>query len=181
MVNQGRQREAGQVVDEMARRAPRDVSTLQARALLERARGNRGAAVAAMLELAEAPDRAAMDLNQSAWFHLVENIELPRALELARMAVATAAASDTALHTLASIEAELGDLHAAKEDVLKAMGLAGRSTPTGAEWYVFGRIAEHLGLRGDAEAAYRKIKDEPDIEFMPDVDDLARRRLTGKF
>ena len=61
------------------------------------------------------------------------------------------------VNTLAAIEAELGDLDRAVHDNWKAMELSGSSEPGDADWYVAGRIYEHLGLTGDATAAYRRI------------------------
>lgn len=80
------------------------------------------------------------------------------------------------LNTLAAIEAERGDLAAAKADEWKAMEVGARAKPDSGDWYVVGRIAEQLGLREDAIGAYRRVLRRPGLPF-PDSYDLAQRRL----
>ncbi|HWO19019.1 MAG TPA: DUF3857 domain-containing protein [Kofleriaceae bacterium] len=108
--------------------------------------------------LLQRPDASASDQNSAAWLRLFTGADLPRALELARKAVGPDRnkARYPALHTLASVLAELGDVQAAFTDGWYAMDKIRRATPDAPDWYLYGRIAEQLGLRDDAIAAYRR-------------------------
>ena len=49
------------------------------------------------------------------------------------------------LHTLSSIQAELGNTTEAREVILHAMEVGGLEEPDSLCWYVFARIAEQYG------------------------------------
>ena len=83
---------------------------------------------------------------------------------------------DKAFNTLAVVEAERGELHSAKTNGWKAMELDHRGKPSGADWYVVGRIAEQLGLRDDALSAYKRVAPNP-RESFPTPYELAQRRM----
>jgi tetratricopeptide (TPR) repeat protein len=119
----------------------------------------------------------AIDHNNLAWLELLSNTKLADALASAREATRLAPSDTSAFETLAAIEAELGDLRAAHDDDLAAMRLRAHDTPTGDDWYVSGRIAEQLGLRDDAIAAYRRVKPRSKNPIIPGSFDLAQRRL----
>jgi hypothetical protein len=55
--------------------------------------------------------------------------------------------------------------------------LAQTGQPRPSDWYVIGRIAEHLGLRDDAIRAYRKVTRSPDVTLDLDADVPAAKRL----
>jgi tetratricopeptide (TPR) repeat protein len=127
--------------------------------------------------LLQRPDAGAYEHNTAAWLRLFTGADLPRALELARKSVGPdrARAADGELNTLAAVEAEVGDVDAAFVDGQLAMEKAGRAVPSPADWYLYGRIAEQLGLRDDAIAAYRRVAD--DSWYQHDAHGLARLRL----
>ena len=119
------------------------------------------------------------ELNELAWLEVVTNTNLSDAL----LAVSEAVRLDTTANTLntrALIELESGDFAKALEDDWKAIALRLHGTPTNADWYVQGRIAELVGLPDDAIAAYRQVK-PPSVRFstVPDPAMLAQRRLAA--
>ena len=112
------------------------------------------------------PDADDSDRNSAAWLRLFTETDLQRALELAHEAVGPD-------RTTAS--SEVGDLGAAKLDGWQSMANGDRATPGPSDWYLHGRIAEHLGLRDDAIASYRRVQ-----QWSKDHHDsylLAQRRL----
>jgi hypothetical protein len=115
--------------------------------------------------------------NNAAWLHLFTGTGLQSALDLVRKAAGPdrERISYGQLNTIAALEAELGELGAAKLDAWQSMENIGRAVPMGPDWLIYGMIAEQLGLRDDAIAAYRRIprSNHPDGVFA-----LAQRRLT---
>jgi len=120
------------------------------------------------------------DFNNLAWWQVVRGKTDSRTLEYARRAVqGNGASSSAAHHTLATILAESGRTSEALEFLLKAVALRDEDNPTGVDWYVLGRIAEHLGETGAAESYYRRVEIEPE-DLGPSEDScfaLAKRRL----
>jgi tetratricopeptide (TPR) repeat protein len=127
--------------------------------------------------LAKLSTATAMDRNNVAWFRVATGKDLPLALELARAATRDVTTpNDAALNTLAVVEAELGDVDAAKADLFRSMEAGNRRIPEPADWYLIGRIHEQLGFRDDAIAAYKRVPADPDRLF-PTPADLAKNRL----
>jgi tetratricopeptide (TPR) repeat protein len=116
--------------------------------------------------------------NELAWLRVTENLDLKAALKLAQQATTPkSAATSNPLNTLALVEAELGDVNAAKDDEWSSMERRPGGTIEDSDWYTIGRIAEGLGLRDDAIAAYRRIPSaEPDIQYKTSYE-LAQKRL----
>jgi hypothetical protein len=82
------------------------------------------------------------------------------------------------LHTLASVEAELGKSLEAYATLLEAID-NGTGEPRPEDFYVLGRIAENVGLPDVALAEYRKVLAVP-IAGAPNqfrACDLAQRRM----
>ncbi|MGN6110690.1 MAG: hypothetical protein ACTHU0_36645, partial [Kofleriaceae bacterium] len=79
-------------------------------------------------------------------------------------------------NTLATAEAEQGDVTAAKRHEWGALERAARK-PGPSDWYVVGRIAEQLGLLEDARAAYQKVAPEPEELAAITAHQFAQRRL----
>jgi tetratricopeptide (TPR) repeat protein len=121
-------------------------------------RGDHAEAVRRIDAALQRPGAGPREQNEGAWYRLFTGTELPRALELARAAAGPdrTKARYAPLHTLAAVEAELGELHDAMLDGWQAMESLGSAAPAAPDWYVYGRIAEQLGLRDDAIAAYRR-------------------------
>jgi tetratricopeptide (TPR) repeat protein len=116
--------------------------------------------------------------NEVAWTLVTLDKNLDRGLELAAKVVGPKKEEAPAapLNTLAVIEAELGRLEEAKQDLWSSIAARRAVRPGIEDWYIVGRIAEHLGLRGDAIAAYKKCtqtpSDDPRSFFA-----FAKRRL----
>jgi tetratricopeptide (TPR) repeat protein len=140
------------------------------------ARGNPAEAIKRYAPLLQNADAAAY--NDLAWLYVTEGQDLKIAVDLARKAVGNdkARANANALNTLALIETELGDLGAAKADEWAAMERRPRGMDP-SDWYTIGRIAEQLGLRDDAIAAYRKIVPVHGPQTSRSSYELAQRRL----
>lgn len=113
-------------------------------------------------------------LNEEAWLDLLANADVQDGLAKAQQAVQKFPKSAAVFHTLASLEAEVGDVRSAIKHLHDAIRLR-RTGATDADWYVIGRIAEQLGYRSDASAAYRRM--QPAKSGLPDTYDLAQRRL----
>jgi tetratricopeptide (TPR) repeat protein/transglutaminase-like putative cysteine protease len=173
--------EAGRLVADALAADPDDREVLAARAMIAAARGDWSTANAQHDALLRRTPPREGDLNNAAWFRLTSGQDLARARELARQADAIdpAKTGPNALHTIAAIEAELGDLVAAKYQLDRAMERDKRHQPSGGDWYVIGRIAEQLGLRDDAIAAYRRVPSPSRLPLVPGSYELARRRLNA--
>ena len=127
---------------------------------------------------------SSMGERQLAWTALftgrVTQDDLDRAHRAARETPHGSFASQArALRTLAAVQAEHGHLEAARDTLLEGVQLLG-GQPEPDDWYVLGRIAEKLGRRDAARAAYQRVeKPEPDadVEMMGSAWTLAQRHL----
>jgi tetratricopeptide (TPR) repeat protein/transglutaminase-like putative cysteine protease len=121
----------------------------------------------------------AIDYNNLAWNALAAGAVDDQALVNAQRAVRESGQRDRAsLHTLASVYAELGRTTEAREFVLRSMVIEGLDQPDSVDWFVFGRIAEHYGVRDAATAMYRKVAPpENEVETATSTYRLAQRRL----
>ncbi|MEO5729470.1 MAG: hypothetical protein ABI134_29510, partial [Byssovorax sp.] len=86
--------------------------------------------------------------------------------------------NDKVLNTLAALNAELGRVEDARETLMKAIALHTDGDPSGADWYVIGRIAEQLSLPDEARAAYARVASTGKAQGGS-VYQLAQRRLKG--
>jgi tetratricopeptide (TPR) repeat protein len=131
-----------------------------------------------------APGAGAGELNGVAWARLAmagtpgPAGDLTSALELARKAVDKAPQRGGILNTLATLEAEHGDLGRAIADNLKALKLQNSVEPDPDDWFVIGRILEQLGLTADATAAYKRVT-PPRYDQLVNTYELAQRRLAA--
>ncbi len=120
------------------------------------------------------------DFNNLAWWRVVKGKVDPETLNQARKAIlGTGASSSPAHHTLATVLAEAGRTAEALELLLKALGMRDEENPTGADWYLLGRIAEQLGETTAAKSYYLRVK--PDRDELDEGEfgcpALAKRRL----
>jgi tetratricopeptide (TPR) repeat protein len=134
--------------------------------------------------LVQDPGAGPSEFNQVAWQRLAmvgmpgAAGDLTGALELARKAVDKLPQNGAYLNTLATLEAEHGDLDRAIPDNLKAMELRHITEPTAYDWYVIGRIEEQLGLTADAVVAYKRVTGPPSDSVVT-AQALAQRRLAA--
>jgi len=168
--------EAETVIDEALTNAPDNPTLLSAKAEVAIGRGQLAEGVK-RLEAAAASSSSALHKNNLAWLMLVEGTDLKGALEVAQKAQALAPSSTNALHTLASIEAETGDLVNAWKHAVDAFTRTAEGAEGTAALYVHGRILEAVGLKDDAIATYKKTKRDPQAGVFPDSYELAQKRL----
>jgi tetratricopeptide (TPR) repeat protein len=117
------------------------------------------------------------ELNNVAWGALFVPSDLKAVLPIAQAACEPqSTAPSNMLHTLATIQAELGDYGNARAQLNLSMSRRGGNDIQDHEWYTWGRIAEGLGYRDEARAAYQRVE-KP--EYISDVAtyELAQRRL----
>lgn len=122
----------------------------------------------------------ASEYNNFAWWHVLRGQVTPRTLEYARKAIQGAGArSDAAHNTLAVVLAEAGRTQEALEMLRKSMTLREIEKATGADYYVLGRIAEHLGEHEVALNCYAQVKPdaEGNDEDETDCPAMARKRM----
>ncbi|WP_285571776.1 DUF3857 domain-containing protein [Geothrix limicola] len=122
-----------------------------------------------------------MDYNNLAWSHVVRESVTSQSLELIRTATqGHKNASD--MHTLATILAELGRTSEAKEALTQEIELKASEEVGTNEWYVLGRIAEHLGVPEVARTCFERAIAQAPADKGEDPDScraLALRRLQG--
>lgn len=153
----GRLDAADKVIGEVFASDPGSQEALAVRMHAAEAAGQTQLALQRADALAGHPKAAPSDLNNVAWLRLGTNHDLEAALELARKAVQAGPKASAFLNTLATLEAELGEIDRAVHDNWKVMEMDGTVEPLDSDWYVAGRIYEQLGLIGDATAAYKRI------------------------
>jgi transglutaminase-like putative cysteine protease/tetratricopeptide (TPR) repeat protein len=101
----------------------------------------------------------ASDFNELAWITLFAPPVSDQALDDARRAVEISKRrSHGTLHTLAALQAERNQLSEAGATLAEAIDDNG-GRPVPSDYYVLGRIAEQLGLRDEALANYRQVKE----------------------
>jgi transglutaminase-like putative cysteine protease len=158
---------------------PDDPSGLRSQAELAAFRGDLGQARVLLDALGETPDGVPGDLNNAAWYALLDGQVDEAVLELARKATELGAdGGAAALHTLACIYAEMGRPGPAYAAILASLEAKGSPSPDPVDWYVFGRIAESLGERDVARDYYARVQ-APEQEHLEPQSTyaLVQRRL----
>jgi tetratricopeptide (TPR) repeat protein len=119
------------------------------------------------------------DYNQIAWAALMADKVTAATIDIANRGVLMGGNGTTSLlHTLAAVEAELDKAGDARAMLLQRMKDLGEDEPDDDDWYVFGRIAESYGLRGDAVTMYRRLQRPKTERAIPSSSyALAQRRL----
>lgn len=175
----GRFDDADRLLDERLAKQPDDDALLRYRTWVAIARGTLAEAIRRYDSLIKRSAPSPHDINQVVWLRVADENDVGAAVELARKAIGpdrTKAAAPL-LNTLATAEAELGQVREAKLDAWQSMANRDRDVPDPSDWYVVGRIAEQLGLREDAIAAYRRVGREDETKPIPVAHDFAQRRL----
>lgn len=174
-----RWQEGEQVANERLKRRPGDLEAIRALISAAEAQGHFERARELGLQLVSAGKAESLDYNNLAWDALMNGTVTGQAVDEAQRAVTLAQNTNPyALHTLAAIKAEQGNVTEARETLLQYLDVSGLDEPDEAAWYVFGRIAEQLGLLDAAASDYRKLKPPEDpAQLANSTYMLAERRL----
>ncbi|MBP1770905.1 MAG: transglutaminase domain protein [Holophagaceae bacterium] len=182
LVTSGRWPEALEAVDAAIAKYPEE-DRFQARKPYILSRLGRAAESAALtIDRIKRGKAGPGEFNNLAWWLVVQGKIDPETLDYARRSIqGTGASSSAAHHTLATVLAESGRTTEALGFLLKALELREEEEPTGADWYLLGRVAEQLGETAAAESYYRRVKPEPgELEDgEAGCPALAKRRLAA--
>jgi hypothetical protein len=117
------------------------------------------------------------ELNNAAWNALFAKTDVHAVIGMAEAACEPEAdASLEALHTLATLYAEVDEHDKAHTKLRGIIDRFGDDELSSSVWYTWGRLAEGLGLGDDARAAYTHVE-KPEHDSGSDVFVLAQRRL----
>lgn len=160
-------------------KSPDDPQALQQLANLETARGRFKKAERILEQLAASSKESSVVWNNLAWVSLFQGDVGPRDLERAQKAnELSRGRSPAELHTLAAVHAEQGNAAETVELVRKRLDLRDADAPESMDYYLFGRVMEHVGLWRLARQAYLRVeKDEGSRADSTHA--LAQRRLRG--
>ncbi len=124
------------------------------------------------------PAPGEQEYNNAAWLHLYYDPTPDKAHELGvRAEQSVKKLSSNVANTLAAIEAESDRPRSAVGYLWKSLAEHADRAPRSADWYVIGRIAESVGLRDDALAAYRRVDKDSDLAIGPTPTLFAARGL----
>jgi tetratricopeptide (TPR) repeat protein len=174
----GRFNDAEHMVDEVLAKEPDNFLARIGRFEVAALRGSTADALSRGDADVQRPGALPLELNHVAWYRIGVGGDLTVARDLAQKAVAAQTRDASNLNTLATIEAEMGDIDRALHDNWRVMELRGSNAPTDEDWYVVGRIDEQLGLLSDAAAIYKRVA-PPDRDELLSAYDLAQRRLAA--
>jgi predicted Zn-dependent protease len=173
----GQPAEADRAAAELQRRWPNDKLVQRGMATLAMARGRCADARRALKPLLDGKMVDAQVRNEYAWCALAAGPVSDDDVAQARLAVdETGRARTGVLNTLAMLQAERGQLDAARDTLREALP-AGWPVREG-DWLVIGRIAEAAGLVDEARRAYAHIP-APAGRRDEDVRVVAERRRAG--
>jgi tetratricopeptide (TPR) repeat protein len=175
----GRADEADRVLTAALKQHPDDVDLLEVRAKVAWKRGAPDEIARRTDAVVAAAPTDLHALHDAAWAKMVIGADLAVAEQWAEQVLAAQPGDRAILNTLATIEAERGDVAAAKTHQWEALAKFPRRAPLGEQYYVIGRIAEQLGLRDDAIAAYRKVPADVSSVVEQSPYTLAGKRLAG--
>ncbi len=170
----------GEAAEALLAHAPRDAETLGLVGSTYLLAGDLDAAARTFRRAIDAGKASPVVYNDAAWLELFKEPARPLALDWARRAAEQGKSADpAALNTLAAAYAAFGKPAEARDIFLRS--LDGGRPLAGADWYVFGRIAEAWGVASAARAAYARTSAQPvDGEEDPSgAHLLARRRLAA--
>jgi transglutaminase-like putative cysteine protease/tetratricopeptide (TPR) repeat protein len=159
--------------------APDDPLALESLYAVSDHQGKLDEAAGYLERLADSGKAGAITFNDLAWLALVDGKVDDRAVENAQRAATLGQyKSPGSLHTLASLYAELGKTGEAYKLILQSLDLKPGKSPESDDWYVFGRLAEDLGLPDAARRYYARVTPPgPEESEATSTYRLAQRRL----
>ncbi len=174
--------DAEALVKERLEAKPDDAELLERLAVFELRRGDYAAAMARGEALVSSGRATANLYNELSWGSLAHGRVDARMVEYAQRATSLVKGPGQRafLHTLASLNAEVGKNLEARQVLLNSVELREDDAPDPADWYVIGRIAENYGLLDAARAAYgRALPDRTTAEKfrVGSVELLAKTRM----
>lgn len=178
----GRMDEAEQVARERLEESPEDLAALRLLATFTAARGDHDAARAFLQQIIDSGQATSLDHNNRAWYDLTAGRVDEASREQAEQAVLLSGQTNAAeLHTMAAVYAEMGRLTEARDLLHQAIGAPDSPGIQHHDWFVFGRIAEHLGYLDEAAAAYRRVEPPENevITLTTSTYSLAQKRLAA--
>jgi tetratricopeptide (TPR) repeat protein len=157
----GKADEARKVAADALAAHPGEELLVAVQAQVEIASGDLAAAAARADAWTNLAAPSAMALNQAAWLAAIApGGNRTRAVELANAAVQRQPSASPPLNTLSVAEVAVGELGSAATHGLAAMTAGSRRAPADEDYFFVGLVAEALGLRDDAIAAYRRVGDQ---------------------
>ncbi|HEV3460188.1 MAG TPA: DUF3857 domain-containing protein [Thermoanaerobaculia bacterium] len=179
--------ELAELADRRLQAHPEDAAALRIAARAASRRGDLDTAAALLRRVADSGRENAGDLNELAWLALVRGRPDDQAIEDAQRAAALSGYRDaSALHTLASLYAELGRPAEAYRIIVQSIEAkpagagAKAAEPDAADWYVFGHLAESYGLPEAARQLYARVRPGKREEIDPlSTFRLAQARLAA--
>lgn len=174
-----RWKECEQSANDRLKTRPNDLDALRSLLSLAELKSDWATAANISDRIAASGKAEAEDYNTQAWNTLFAGSVDEAALQKAEKATMLSQNRDyNSLHTLASIQAELGNTTEAREILLHAMQAKGLVEPDASCWYVFARIAEQFMQREAALNAYAKVTASDAADISPnDVFNLAQKRI----
>ncbi|MBI2390197.1 MAG: DUF3857 domain-containing protein [Deltaproteobacteria bacterium] len=173
----GRFKELRDLAAARAAKDPNDAAKIEELATAEDLLGHSKEARAAGDKLLATGKGGAVAYNNQAWRCLfgggVGKIEIGWALQ----AVTMAPNDRGYLNTLAALDADAGHVADGLEQFQKSVAGVDEAERGGADWFVYARLAEQLGLADEARAAYAKITPSGREYGEHTVFKLAERRL----
>lgn len=142
-----------------AERRPDDRLALTAGMWASRLEGRYDEMEARLEELSKRADAEPGDFNNLAWARMVRGVFDDGTLDFALRAVRASGQEDAAaLNTLAAVLVERGAYADAVDALRRGVESSLSGLPESPDWYVLGRIADRLGERESALAAYRRVE-----------------------
>ena len=118
------------------------------------------------------------DYNRVSWYSLLVDADLKVARDLAEKGFEASGSKNLSiLHTLATLEAELGNVDQAHRRLQELLKNRTDSKPHKADWYVVGRLAENLELRDTAIWAYLRVPEPENAKYPYTTYNLASQRI----
>jgi tetratricopeptide (TPR) repeat protein/transglutaminase-like putative cysteine protease len=170
--------EAEKLANDRLKRLPDDPLALELLTGVRMGREDYKGVEAASLALIARGKASRMVYNNLAWNFLFTAGVTDKAIEYAQQASGAAGSRDpAALHTLATLYAEVGRSVQAREALLESIEARGRDEPDSHDWYVLGRIAENYGEMETARDDYRRVTKPEDSPLGGSAYLLAQNRL----